>query len=84
MNPLDSVAQAAAGIGAASAQVNLPPLPARCLSDTPHTALIEGEELAVLLRRERGQLDLANSNRADCARFYARLRADLADGGEGK
>jgi tRNA threonylcarbamoyladenosine biosynthesis protein TsaE len=42
--------------------------------------LLEGEDLAVLLRRERAQLDAANTLQRACARFYDELRAQLAGG----
>ncbi|WP_196258551.1 hypothetical protein [Pelagibacterium limicola] len=68
---------AASALGRAQAGVVLEPWPDLCRGPVPHAALIEGEELAVLLRRERAQLDEANGLLRRCAGFYDALRAGL-------
>lgn len=80
--PTDGPGLADAAVAAAEqaqekAGVDLPLLPGDCYVDTPHAPLIRGEELAVLLRRERGQLDAANHRRFECAKFYNDLRDRL-------
>ncbi len=64
-------------IGMAEAGVNLPAVPAECVEHIPHAALISGQELAVLLKRERKQLDKANQHLADCAQAYEQLKTKL-------
>lgn len=64
----------------AEASIDIGPLPAECYADTSHTALVKGEELSVLLRRERAQLDAANGKRFRCASYHNDLRANLKGG----
>lgn len=68
---------AAADLGRSQAGVSFPAWPERCRGPVPHARLAEGEELAVLLRRERVQLDQANGLLERCSAFYDALRAGL-------
>lgn len=64
-------------LGRAQAGLVLPDLPAECRWAVAHTELIEGEDLAVLLRRERGQLETANAMLGRCAGFHDTLAEGL-------
>ncbi len=68
---------AAADLGRARASLVLSDLPAECRRLIAHTELIEGEDLAILLRRERGQLDKANAMLGRCAGFHDTLAEGL-------
>lgn len=74
------MAEAAARSAVSSASIDIGPQPAECSIDTPHAPRIVGEELAVILRQERHQLDLANAKRYRCASHYNELRAALRGG----
>lgn len=76
---LDAIGDAARQ-AVTEASIDIGPLPAECYSDTAHTALIKGEELAVLLRRERAQVDAANGKRYRCASYHNDLRMNLRGG----
>lgn len=71
---------AAAVKAVAEAQIELPDLPGDCYVDTAHTKLVEGAELAVLLRLERYQVDLANDKRYACAKFHDDLKSKISNG----
>lgn len=60
---------AGATIGASAAKVTLEPQPAECGQHTPHAPLVVGQEAVVALRRERAQLDAANSSKRRCYLF---------------
>lgn len=60
---------AAHSLGVINAGVNLADQPAECAVNTPHVALNTGDDVRILLRRERSQLDVANGKRADCYLF---------------
>ena len=64
-------------LGKAQAGLNLPEVPAICKKRVPHAALTEGEELSVLLGRERAQLDKANNRLIDCAHHNEQLKTNL-------
>jgi hypothetical protein len=68
---------AAADLGRAQAGLALPELPAECRKEIAHAELIEGEDLAIILRRERGQLDKANAMLGRCAGFHDTLAEGL-------
>ena len=69
--------------GKADAGVTVAKQPAGCAIDTPHAALTTGEDVRVLLRRERGQLDSANGKRSDCYLFN-KVQMDVLRGAAGK
>lgn len=61
------------------AGVDLPAqMPARCRAATAHAAATLGAEAVSVLKRERGQLDVANADKRDCAGWYAGLAKRLA------
>lgn len=70
-------AGAAAGQAVAEASIDIGLLPAECYVDTEHAALVPGEEVVVILRRERGQVDEANAKRYRCASYHNGLRQEL-------
>lgn len=83
--PLIDAVAAGAEKAVAEAGVDLPPLPHPCYVDTPHAPLVKGRDAIITLRKERGQLDAANSKRYECAKFYNDLKDGLApDADEGK
>jgi hypothetical protein len=57
--------------------VILPPLPSECRRAVPHAPVAIGSNPVVVLARERGQLDAANSTIDRCSRFYADVKAGL-------
>lgn len=61
--------QNAVAKGKADAGVSIASQPAACGVNTGHAALTTGEDVRVLLKRERSQLDVANGKRADCYLF---------------
>ena len=73
----ERIEAAAADLGRAQVGLALPELPAECRKEIAHTELIEGEDLAILLRRERGQLDKANAMLGQCAGFHDTLAEGL-------
>ena len=60
---------AGVAIGVSAAKVTVEPQPAECAQDTPHAALVVGQEAVVALRRERAQLDAANASKRRCFLF---------------
>ena len=68
---------AAGDLGRAHAGVTLERQPDACGERVPHIRIREGDELRSLLKRERGQLDLANDRLVECYRFNQDLRAGL-------
>lgn len=74
---LNEIAEQAARKAAAEASGDIGPQPAECYEDTPHAALVRGEEQIVLLRRERGQVDKANAKQRRCANYNEALRINL-------
>ena len=52
----------------------LPEWPADCATPTPHAALTVGADAVSTLKRERGQLNVANAKAANCTAFYGDLR----------
>ena len=80
---LQTAIDAAADQAVAQSSIDIGRLPAECYSDTAHAPLTVGEELALILRRERGQLDAANAKRYRCASYHNDLRDGfLSRGGE--
>lgn len=73
--------KAGAAIGQAAAGIQLEPWPERCRTTVPHASLKAGEEVVSILKRERGQLNLANSRIRDCAAYYEEYRQGLAGNG---
>lgn len=71
---LDAAAQKQ---GHAEARVTLPALPADCRKKEPHADIQAGMEAISVLKRERGQLDKANSRVGRCAGFFDHLRDKL-------
>jgi hypothetical protein len=55
----------------------MPPLPAECRRQIAHAAARIGDNAVIVLRLERGQVDLANDIIARCARFYSNVKAGL-------
>ena len=66
-----------AAIGRAGAGVTLERQPDACGEPVPHIALREGVEVRSILRRERAQLDAANTRIVDCFAFNENLRNGL-------
>ncbi|KKB79271.1 hypothetical protein VW35_08730 [Devosia soli] len=66
-------------LGIAAAQVTLGSQPAECAIDTPHAALLAGQEATVALRREREQLDVANASKRRCYDFNSNQAEGLAN-----
>lgn len=60
---------AAHDLGTVSAGITIADQPAECGINTPHAALNAGDDVRVLLKRERAQVDAANGKRADCYLF---------------
>lgn len=63
--------------GTAQAGVTLADWPDECRRKEAHAALTKGEDIRVILKRERAALDRANGRVAMCASFYDRLKANL-------
>lgn len=72
--------RAASALGRTHAGVTLERQPDECGQSVPHIRIREGDELRSTLRRERGQLDLANDRLANCYRFNEEIRAGLVGG----
>lgn len=66
-----------ATIGKIDAGVTLPAWPAECRMKEIHAALVKGEDVRVILQRERKALERANKRSETCAAYYERLRALL-------
>lgn len=64
--------------GRIQAGVNLKPMPEICLQDIRHALLNKVDDVRVLLRRERAQLNKANASRKICADWYAEYAKELA------
>lgn len=60
--------------GTAEARVVLPDWPADCRVVTPHAPLVVGTEIRSILKRERTQLNKANSRVLRCADHYTDLQ----------
>jgi hypothetical protein len=67
--------------GETEAGVQLPPWPAECRAKEIHAALLKGEDLRVILSRERAALEKANKRIETCAAYYDKLKA-LLEGGK--
>jgi hypothetical protein len=65
-------------LGRIGADIDLPAQPTECAQRVPHIALGEGQELRSLLKRERAQLDVANSRLLACWKFNEDVRAGFA------
>ena len=63
--------------GKIDAGVTLPAWPAECRMKEIHAALVKGEDVRVILQRERKALERANKRSETCAAYYERLRALL-------
>jgi hypothetical protein len=68
----------AAQRGRADAGVSLDRQPDECGEDTKHAALRVGDDARSALKRERAQLDLANSKRKTCFDYNEAVRQGLA------
>jgi len=73
--------RAGAEVGRAAAGVNLPDWPPLCQQDVPHAVPRIGEEMAILVDRQRRQLDIRNQNGRLCTKFYLNLQRGLATDG---
>lgn len=60
--------------GKSNAGVTLPEWPAECRAQEIHASLNKGEDIRIILQRERKALDRANKRSAECAAYYDRLR----------
>lgn len=60
--------------GKIDAGVTLPAWPAECRMKEIHAALVKGEDVRVILQRERKALERANQRNEECAAYYDRLR----------
>jgi hypothetical protein len=67
--------------GQTQAGVSLPDWPTECRKKEIHAALKKGEDIRVILKRERSALERANKRTATCATYYERLR-DMLGGGK--
>lgn len=63
--------------GKIDAGVTLPAWPAECRLKEIHAALVKGEDIRVILQRERKALERANKRSTVCAAYYDRLRTLL-------
>lgn len=71
-----SVSEQGKVIGTLNAGIKLPNYPTECREITPHADVKEGDDAVVLLVRERGQLDKANSKGRACGpHFYDNVKA---------
>lgn len=68
--------------GQTEAGVALPEWPAECRKKEIHAALLKGEDVRVILKRERMALDRANQRIDVCARYYDELRRLLKGSGD--
>lgn len=66
--------QAAIKKGGTEAPIELPPLPPSCRTLIPHGTVAVGQSWYSALRREMAQLDKANDNISNCARFFDTLK----------
>jgi outer membrane murein-binding lipoprotein Lpp len=66
--------------GETEAGVQLPDWPAACRAKEIHAALVKGEDLRVILQRERAALEKANKRLDTCAAYYDKLKALLGAG----
>lgn len=69
-------------IGAVNAGVILPSLPPRCKQQVQHAPLATGSEAIIVLKRERAQLDIANTTIAICAQNYETLKREFEQKGQ--
>lgn len=58
----------------------LPSWPEECRKAEIHAALRQGEDIRVILKRERAALERANKRVEVCARYYDQLRELMAGG----
>lgn len=74
--PILSGCQATSGAiqGKIDAGVTLPIWPAECRMKEIHAALVKGEDVRVILQRERKALERANKRSEQCAAYYDKLR----------
>lgn len=70
--------RASGDLGRARAGITIERQPDECGKTVPHIRLKVGDELRTVLKRERGQLDVANARIAECYRFNEDIRAGLA------
>jgi hypothetical protein len=66
--------------GETEAGVKLPEWPRECRAKEIHAALAKGEDLRVILSRERAALERANKRIDTCAAYYDKLKELLGGG----
>lgn len=71
---------AGAEMGQAAARVILPVWPGECRRAVPHASAALGDSPVLVLRRERGQLDIANDQMHRCAAHYDGLKRSIEQG----
>ena len=69
-----SLTLAAQSLGKNQAGVTLPDWPPECQTHIAHAPLPSGAELRSILKRERGQLDVANRTLTTCADLYGQIQ----------